>query len=254
MRGVRREMELFCGMPAWWYESFRPFSLMHLITVGACIVLIAASTRAGCRWRGLHHENRLRYAWVAVCLLFQVSVTAWYLTPGVFRWDTSLPLQVCDLAAYIGPLALLTQARWLRSLLYFWGIGLSTQAFFTPIITEGPSTARFWMFWFGHLIIVGSAIYDTVVLCYRPKWRDLATTLAISIGYILVMAGVDWAFGLNYAFVGPKEPETPTIVQKLGAWPWRVFVMIAIGTAAFVVLWGVWGVARMRRRGEGDAG
>jgi hypothetical protein len=51
--------------------------------------------------------------------------------PGHLRWDKSLPLHICDLTRLLVPVALWTNHRAARAMLYFWGLGLSSQAFIT---------------------------------------------------------------------------------------------------------------------------
>jgi hypothetical protein len=49
-------------------------------------------------------------------------------------------------------------------------------------------------------------------------------------------------------YVGAVEPEKPTIIQKLGPWPWRLPVMAAIVLLDYTILWGVWKIVPKARR------
>ncbi len=90
-----------------------------------------------------------------------------------YTFAQSLPLQVCDLAGLVGPMALLTRKQWLRAILYFWGLGLSIQGFIQPVLKDkGLGDVEFWLFWANHTMIVGTAVYDLVALGFRPKTRD----------------------------------------------------------------------------------
>ena len=179
--------------------------------------------------------------------------------PEHFTWRQSLPLQLCDLTTFIAGLAMVTHWRPLRTMLYFWGIGLSTQAFISPIIQMGLGSIWYWLFWIGHTAIVGSAVYDIIVCGYRPRGRDLALGLTVSYIYTMSMFYMDvWltqAVGepINYGFVGPSKPENPTIMDKLGAWPGRVAVMCAIVIAEYILLWAVWPAVRRLFPGRGGA-
>lgn len=233
------------------HGSFQTGSLTHLVTAVACLIIIGAAIVQGRRLLPTPtRERRFRDAWAWGTLAFQLAAVGWWLSPDRRDWSVSLPLQLCDLAGFVAPVALLTGRRWARILLYFWGLGLSTQAFVTPTLGVGPAEAHFWVFWMAHVAIVGSAFYEVIVLGFRPTFNDLGRALIISWSYILLIAVFDWFTGFNYAFVGPGEAQPGTLVSLLGPWPWRVGVMMALGTCVFAVLWGVWPLARaLGRRG-----
>ncbi len=237
-----------------WLESFAPFGVFHLIVFVSAVVLIVGSSMLGRRWRGGPKERRLRAGWIVFSLLWQALAVIWWVAPMNFE-DDVLPLHVCDIAAWVAPLALGLQVRWLRSWLYFWAIGLSTQAFFTPVLDAGAGQTHFWLFWIGHLQIVGSAIYDVSVLGYRPRIRDLAVVVTISLVYGVIMLGLDVAFGWNYAYLGDSKPDAPTVIDHLGAWPFRLLPLVSLGVAAMALAWLPWAlVDRAKgRAATGDA-
>lgn len=224
-----------------WLDRFHAFGTVHVVVVLVAAVLIAGSCMLGRRWRKhgpAWGEPMLRGVWVGFTIGWQGFATLWYLV----HWDLqdSLPLHVCDLAGWIAPLALWTQRWWLRALLYFWVIALSTQAFATPVVQDGVGRLQFWLFWIGHLQIVGSAIYDAAVLGFRPRFRDFLFA-AVTLGaYGVVMLGFDLAFGTNYGYVGRSNPSAPTIIDHLGPWPGRVFLLYGLALIAMALTWVVW--------------
>jgi len=195
-------------------------------------------------WRETPREARLRRIWGWTVLTYQTLYSIWWLMPARLDWKDSLPFQVCDLAAFIAGLAMVTQWRPWRTLLYFWGIGLSTQAFFTPVVNVGPAHSYYWMFWIGHTMIVGSAIYDVVVGGFRPSWRDLRLVVIVSLCYGSVMFAFNLITGFNYAYIGNNTPKAPTLIDKLGPWPWRVLILLLIVISDYIVLWALWPLAR----------
>lgn len=240
-----------------WLDRFQAFGTVHAVVALVAAGLIVGSCVLGRRWRDrgpARAEATLRGGWVGFTIGWQVFATAWYLV----HWDVqvSLPLHVCDLAAWIAPVALWSQWRWARSLLYFWAIALSTQAFFTPVVQDGVGRLEFWLFWVGHLQIVGSAIYDAVVLGYRPRARDFAFASAALLVYGVAMLGLNLWLGTNYGYVGRGNPSAPTVIDHLGAWPGRVFVLYGLAVAAMALTWVVWPLcARLAgapRRGGGS--
>ncbi len=231
-----------------WAHEFRPFTAFHWVTSGVCFAAIAVSSFAGARWRGTPAERRLRVSWIWAVLVVQVLSLIFFMRPPV-DWTIALPFHICDLAGWVAFVALLTGRRWARSLLYYWGIVLSTQAFLTPIL-RGPGSgyahAYFWVFWGQHLTIVGSAVYDVVVGRFRPTWRDFVIATGLSTFWTACMFVLNRFIGANYLFVGPTRPENPTLIDKLGDYPLRVLWLGLIVTAGFAVFTVVWPSARKR--------
>lgn len=223
-------------------DAFQSFTVFHAITVWAAATLTIGACVLGRRWYGTPRERRLRHGWAWFTLASQALTQAYYYSH--WRLIDSLPLQLCDLAVIVAALALLTRTRWLRSLLYFWGLGLSTQAFVTPVVADGLLHPHYWMFFVGHLQIVGSAIYELVVLRFRPTRRDFAGSFLITLGYALAMIAFNMALKTNYGYLGDTVPEKPTILDSLPPWPWRAVVIMAMAAGVFVVMWGVWPLAR----------
>lgn len=229
-----------------WLSEFEPFTPTHAAVFACAVGAMAGAAMLGRRWRAAgepEKEWRFRLAWSVFIIAFQCFAIAWYAWPSRFDWARSLPLHVCDLVVWLAPLALLTQWRPARTMLYFWGVGLSTQAFFTPVLQEGPTSPEFWVFWVGHTQIVGSAIYDAVALGYRPRVRDLLVAMALSLVYLGLSVALNMATGWNYGYTGPTRPEAPTLIDKLGDWPLRLISLTGLAFLAFIVAWAPWAIA-----------
>jgi len=221
--------------------DFSPYTTLHLIAVVVAVALIAGLAVTGRRVRSSPRtEWSLRLAWGLSILGAQVVTIAWWMLPAHFDPGVSFPLHVCDLAAILAVPALLLEARWLRTILYFWGLGLSTQAFLTPVITVGPGATEFWLFWIQHTQIAGSGVYLVAVLGYRPRLHDVAVMIGVSAAYIALVLAVNIPFELNYGYLGEISPEQPTLIDRLGQWPLRLIPLLALGLGAYVLLWVVW--------------
>lgn len=234
-------------MPADALTRFEPYSASHAITLACCVLAIALSCWMGRRWRDTPRECRLRAAWAWFVIAWQGVAIVWWLLPAQFNVAESFPLHVCDLAALIAGPALLSRRRWPRTILYFWGLGLSTQAFFTPVVVEGLAHPKFWFFWVGHLQIIGSAVYDVVVRGYRPARRDYLLAAGATLAYGSAMLAFNLATGANYAYVGNTTPDAPTLLDHLGPWPLRVVWLALIALGWMAALWLAWPLARRLR-------
>lgn len=260
------------AMPAPWWSEFhsyldvKGFSWDQTIALAWTLPLMIASCWLGRRWlvqaadagaRGRQTEAAaLRTRELQMCAAwagFLMCVNVWsifhWLQPAHYDLKQSLPLHMCDIALLLAPLLFLTHWRPIRAIMYFWGIGLSTQAFITPTLREGIGEHRYWLFWLGHVGIVGSAIYDLVVRRFRPTIRDYITTTAITIAWYAAVALINLRLGSNYGYNGDIKPDKPTLIDQLGQWPQRAFILLAIGVVWFGVLWVIWPMAdRLRGR------
>ena len=231
------------------WTTFVSFSVVHLLVLGACVALMVGACRLGWLWRAGPREAALRRRWGWAIVVAKVADTTYQMSPGRFTPGSSLPIQLCDLAAVAAAVAMLTQRREWRTLLYFWGIGLSTQALVTPTLEGGPASPSFWLFWTTHLMIVGSAVYDLVVLGYRPHWRDFALAWGVTVLWVLAVMAVNLPTGFNYGFLGREAPGRATLIDRLGPWPQRVFLVSGIVTGWYAVMTAAW-YAAYRRLGR----
>lgn len=228
-------------------EAFRPFTLNHafalLSIAAACWLLATIGRRQADEARPTAFEKSLAIA----NLLLWATAHGWWLMPPQLDLKTTLPLQMCHLASVVASLALLTRARVWRTLLYFWGIGLCTQALITPSLTDPPGTIWFWAFWLQHGFIMAVVVYDLVVYRYRPRWRDYGIACAAAVAYLTLVLPLDIALGANYGFVGDSRPETPSVVDVLGPWPERLAIIVALVAAVMAALMLPWRLVASRR-------
>ncbi|TVQ31663.1 MAG: TIGR02206 family membrane protein [Phycisphaeraceae bacterium] len=239
-----------------WLEEFHSFTLFHLVTVAVCAMVMIGICLLGRRWADTARERRLRIGWCAAIVLWQGFAVVWWLLPSNYELGRSLPLHVCDAAAWIAPFALLTKSKWLRTLLYFWGLGLSTQAFFTPVLEHGAGHLRYWLFWIGHTQIVGSALYDLIARGYRPVFADYIRVSVANAVYAGLLIPFNILLGVNYGYLGDATPDRDTLINALGPWPHRLILMWLIVQIGMLIMWLVWPVAERMRgvmRGRGEA-
>ncbi len=252
--------------PPWWSE-FHSFTLDHAIALTWTLPLIIISCWLGRRWltraarsslfpasdiaqptSDISKEHQLCSAWAGFIICSNLWALVYWLQPARYDITKSLPLHMCDIAGLLAPLLFLTHWRPIRAIMYFWGIGLCTQAFVTPTLLEGIGEQRYWLFWLNHLAIVGSAVYDLIVRRFRPTIRDFLTTTVITIIWFTAVGLLNIRWHSNYGYNGNIPMDRPTIIDKLGPWPARAFILAAIGIAWFAVLWVIWQVAEAMRR------
>lgn len=169
------------------------------------------------------------------------AVRVYLFTRDSVDWAHAWPLGMCDITSFVASLALLQpRNRVWQVILYFGGIGLSTNALLTPDLREGPSQIEFWSFWLRHAMILIVAIYALAALRYRPDWNDYRAAVLLALCYAALVTLVNLPFGFNYGFLGPSLPDQPSVLDFLGPWPHRVIWMtliIAVFWAFMVLPW-----------------
>ncbi|MGB0766583.1 MAG: TIGR02206 family membrane protein, partial [Phycisphaeraceae bacterium] len=176
----------------------------------------------------------------------------YYTLPANLEPHMSLPIQTCDLLVLLAPLTLWRPSRLLRSVVYFGGFALTTQAFVTPTSdVGGPDHIKFWIFWLLHGVILATAIYLVAVDRFRPTIRDLRNAVAFWFVYAAAMIALNYATylgdfndgnGWYYGYLGPTLPEVVqgSVLRHLGDWPLRPLLMMLLALSIFVLCYLPW--------------
>lgn len=221
-----------------WAREFHAYSAFHAVTLAACALAIFGACLAG-RRLSPSGERRWRRSIGWSIVAFQTFAALWRVAPGSFDLHESLPLHMCRVVVWAAALTMLTESRRARTICFFWGLGLSSQGFLTPMWNHGLASVEFWLFWVSHAQIVGVAVYSLAVLGYRPARSDLIFASVAGIGFALGVIGVNLALGTNYSYLGAGTYQNRCVVDMLGPWPWRAPAMIAGALAIFGVLYGL---------------
>lgn len=216
---------------------FHPFTPMHGWAIMAGSVGIAAFILWG--KSGERNERIARGVLAFLCLAaFGYTQAAWMTVEGDPDLDSSLPLQLCDLAAIIAGFALVTENRLLCLLTYFWGLAATIQALLTPAITIGFPHPAFIAFFVHHFSIVAAALYLPIIRGWRvgrPWWKGPLTALIWANVYIAFAMAVNAWLGTNFGFAA-RKPVNPSLLDHMGPWPWYILGMQGLAVVLFSLL------------------
>ena len=229
-------------------NDYHAFSANHFLVLTAFTIATTVACAVGIKHRGSPHLRRAERVAGWVMLALWSVTTAYWLLPANYGIGISLPLHMCDLTGILAPVVLLTPFRWPRTLLYFWGLGLSINGILTPILDYGPWHVTFWLYWLTHVSIIGTAVYDLIARGYRPNFRDCLLAIGACAIWLATVLAINLSLDLNYGYVGNVTPERPTVIHTLGPWPLRVYKMIVAVLARFIVMWLPWAIATRIRR------
>lgn len=229
-----------------WLDHFEAFSGFHGIVAGLCVGVMALACVVGFRLRSMDlrdgggRERRFGQAMGWSIVAWQAFATVWRVLPEQWDINESLPFHLCRWTGWIAAVCLIAGPRpgyrWSRTLMFFWGLGLSVQGIITPMWDHGAASVEFWLYWVGHLQIVGVAVYDLAVRGYEPRRRDLRLAVAAGLGFVLLTVAVNLGLGTNYSYLGRWNYEKASVVDRLGPFPGRVFAMAGGACVLFVVM------------------
>jgi len=217
-------------------EPFRHFRRPHLIALGL-IALFNLSFLYLRQSAAPADLQTIRCLMAAVLVLNELSWHGWHLYTRQWTIQTTLPLHLCGLMVWSSALMLVTRSYTLYEYLYFLGIGAASQALLTPDLGQyGFPHFRYFQTFISHGLLVTAPIYMTVVEGYRPHWDSLLRVFVGMNAYMLVIGVVNWRLGSNYLFIA-RKPETPSLIDYLGPWPWYIVSLEVIGLLLSLLLY-----------------
>jgi hypothetical integral membrane protein (TIGR02206 family) len=178
-----------------------------------------------------------RYTMAAVLIFNEAMWHIWNLVTGQWTVQTMLPLHLCSVFVFLSAYMLVKRSYPIYEFAYFLGIGGAMQAILTPDLgIYAFPHFRYFQVFISHGLIVSAAIYMTLVEGFRPTWRSYVKVLIGSNIYILFVGAVNALIGSNYLFIAHK-PETASLMDVLGPWPWYILALEAIGFVLFLLLY-----------------
>ena len=178
-----------------------------------------------------------RYTLAAILVLNELGWHIWNAATGQWNIQTMLPLHLCSVLVWTGAFMLVTHSYAVYEFAYFMGIAGAIQALLTPDVgIYGYPHFRFFQTFISHGSIVLSAIYMTFVEGYRPTWKSVGRVMLWTNIYMVVVFVLNQVIGSNYLFIAHK-PETPSLIDVLGPWPWYILSLEAIGVVMCLLLY-----------------
>lgn len=224
------------------YREFSAYGPSHLavlalFAVGAVLLVMVGR-------RLTEAQARLVSRGLAALLLaaFLVALAYKLVDPAI---DTSVPLQLCDLAELAAAYALWSQRHWAFVLTYYWGLVLSSQALITPDIGTAKEGAPdfphhlFVTFFTLHVLVVWAAIYLTWGRGMRPGWRDYRFAVIVTVVWAAFTLAFNAITGTNYGYLN-RKPPTASLLDVLGPWPVYLMVEVTIVLIVWALMTWPW--------------
>jgi hypothetical integral membrane protein (TIGR02206 family) len=211
----------------------------HLLAIGLTVALIAI----------LVPLVRLRPgAWVRVaCWLLALLLVTNEIAYELVQWrgglgepyvahtwtvGFSLPLYICDVAAFVGAAALVTRRPILVEITWFWGIAGTVQGLLTPDHPLYFPSYDWLEFNVDHIGVIVAALLLVAGLGLHPRPRAALRVIAITAVFFALVGVVDVVTGGDYDYLHTQHP--PGLLALLGPWPW--YIAGATGVALLSIL------------------
>lgn len=215
---------------------FELFGTAHLIGLGV-VVLINLLIYL---FRSTFSEKArrfIRYGLASLLIIDEIGYHLWSYTGGIWSVQEALPFHLCSVFIYLSAWMLVTRSWRIYEFAYFLGIGGAAQALLTPDAgIYGFPHFRFFQVIISHGLIVTAALYMTFVEGYRPYLSSLKRVFIGANIYMILVAGVNFLLGSNYLFIA-RKPDTPSLIDLLGPWPWYIISIEIIGVILCLLLY-----------------
>lgn len=224
----------------------------HLAALGivALICLLLAVFRKRFTPDG---RKAFRYGAAALLVVNELAWHAWRIATGTWTAQEMLPLHICSVMVWFGAYMLIKRSYFIYEFLYFMGIAAASQALLTPDAgIYGFPHFRFFQTFTSHGFILISAIYMTVVEGFRPTALSMVKVFVGMNLYMIPVTILNFLIGSNYLFTA-HVPETPSLIDHLGPWPWYILSMELIGLALCLLLYLPFWIKDLRAKAKPSA-
>lgn len=215
---------------------FQLFGTDHLVVLGLTVVLATVLIILARRQGGEAPlvKRSLQVLAGFLLLSFPLKFAAFY-TAGEPMLDHALPMHLCNWAAIVGGLAILTKRQLLCELLYFWGLAATLQAVITPNVPYAFPHPIFITFFITHSGVVIAALVVAFGLRRTPRLSGFWKAFLWAQVYLVVAGLANLLTGANYGFLRSK-PEMGSLIDHLGPWPYYILGLEFIALLSFSLL------------------
>ncbi len=220
----------FSGAP------FRLFYPPHLAVLGVVVLVnlffFFLRRRLSARARAV-----FRYGMAGLLVVNEILWHTWVAVTGQWSAQSMLPLHLSGLLVWVSAAMLITKNYTVYEFTYFLGIGSSIQTLLTP--TLGPygfPHYRFFEIFISHGTIFTAGVFMSVVEGYRPYWKSVLKVLVGTNIYMAFVGLINWLLDSNYLYICYK-PDTASLLDFLGPWPWYILGMEAVGLLTCLILY-----------------
>jgi hypothetical integral membrane protein (TIGR02206 family) len=219
----------------WTGEPFALFGTGHLIALA--IVLLVNLSFIFFRRAGERPKRIFRYTLAGILIVDEIAWHLWNIFTDQWTVQTMLPFHFCSVFVFLSAYMLVKKNYRVYEFAYFLGIAGALQPLLTPDAgMYGLPHFRAVQTLLSHGCIVTASVYMTVVEGFRPTWKSMRNVLIGANLYMIPVGILNALIGSNYLFIAHK-PETASLIDVLGPWPWYILSLEVIGAIMCLILY-----------------
>jgi hypothetical integral membrane protein (TIGR02206 family) len=219
----------------------------HVTTLGAIAVCIAGLV-AGARVRPGPWTVVAARALALVILINECGWWVWLAEQHTWSASYALPLQLCDVVAFVAAGALWFRRPLLVELTYFWGIAGTANGLISPDVQDHYPGYLFLQYFIAHGAIVAAALFLVVGLQIAPRRGAVPRVVGLTLALAAVDAGVNLVTGGNYMYLR-SPPGVANLLDLMGPWPWYILAAAGLAVVIFFCLDLPFAISRLRPGG-----
>ncbi|OIK10225.1 hypothetical protein BIV60_21975 [Bacillus sp. MUM 116] len=231
-------------------DSFRLFSLQHLLTIGIifvlCILLFVMKNEL--------KKNRIRrifrFSLAVLLVVSDVSYHLWHIKEHTWSIRRDLPLHLSDLVVILAVVMLLSRSYKLFQFMYFAALGSSIQAILTPSLGKYSFPHfRYIEFFVSHGGVILACLFMVAAFHYRPTISSMWVTILLVNLYAICVFVLNKLLSANYLYI-MKKPQSASLLDYLGPWPWYLLSLELVMILSFYILYSPFWIKGRIERGE----
>jgi hypothetical integral membrane protein (TIGR02206 family) len=211
-------------------------SKQHLLPIIIAVILAVVFLKLAKQYLNKAQQAKAIHIFACTISLVVISYHVYKFNLGNYNWSTDLPLYLCSLLGIIIPIFTYYRTYWMYEILLFWIIGGTLQGVITPDIPAGFPSFDYFRYWVVHLGLLIVIFYMTFVFNMQPKFKSVFKSFFALQGYVLLMIAINYVLDANYFYLN-KKPESASLLEYFGEWPWYILVGQIIIIPLFLVIY-----------------
>jgi hypothetical integral membrane protein (TIGR02206 family) len=209
-------------------------SVEHLTTLGVIAIAIAALVTAA-RLRPGRWTVVAARTLALVILINECGWWVWLADQHTWSASYALPLQLCDVVAFVAAGALWFRHPLLVELTYFWGLAGTANALISPDLPDHFPSYLFLQYFIAHAAIVAAALFLVIGLRIAPRRGAVPRVVALTLALAALDAGANVVTGGNYMYLR-HTPGVASLLDLMGPWPWYIVAAAGLAVVFFFCL------------------
>jgi len=180
-------------------------------------------------------EKVIRYTIVAIGMLAEFNLYAWYLLNGVRDVLQIIPTTLCGFTLYLSAYCMLTLDKKLSPMMYYFIFG-AILSFSVADITHGYDRIRFYLFFMVHGAILVNTLYLNVIHNLKPTKEAMYRGMKILLVVLVIAYGFSHIFHHDFFYLYEPPFEDFPIYQALYD-VGRIWYALAVAISYYILIY-----------------